>query len=191
MTYPIFELWAQQETGSTFTDPGELKMKTNQFAKKVRRRNLREYVAGILAIGIFMPATLFFAHIGDHIMALGTGLAVIGITFVLAMLYFFGSMEEPWPEDDCRSHLRGQLVRQRKALHGIPLWYLAPLAPGAIIVMFAGVSKQAASAGWQVAIMDSLVSILFFLAVFGAAWWLNWRAVRQLDRQIAEIDELA
>ena len=76
---------------------------------------------------------------------------------------------------------RRELVRQRDLLRSVWLWYIGPFIPG-IVVFGMGVRPRHGTTSWLNAVP--------FLSVFGVIMWLNYRAARGLDRQIAEIESL-
>ena len=83
---------------------------------------------------------------------------------------------------------RAELIRQREALATVPRWYLAPFVPG--ILIFMGGVSFAPDTGLP--LLDRLsqfgISLAIVSAVFAGVAWLNVRAVKQLDAEIAALD---
>ena len=94
-----------------------------------------------------------------------------------------------------------ELRHQRRLLHGVATWYLAPIgASWLIVVVTAGrAAARHAPPGFFAGLMGNPVTagfiILYFLVVtplcFWGAWFLNRRAVlRGIDPRIEELEKL-
>ncbi len=68
---------------------------------------------------------------------------------------------------------RRELVRQRDLLRSVWSWYLAPLAPGLLVI-----SRL------------KPITVAINATVFGGIWWLNQRGAARLTRQIEELDRM-
>ena len=191
MTDSFRNLWAAQAGGSTFTSPEEIAMKSDKFTRTVRRRNIREYIAGALVVTIFTAMAIFFITTGETLLAAASALNAVGGLVVMYGLYTRAGTVEPQPEQSCSVHLRAQLVRQRDALATVPRWYLAPLAPGVALLSIGFIELSSRTSGFRAALVDALPGIGLAIAIFAGVWWLNSRAASQLDREIADLDALA
>ena len=166
----------------------EVRAGSGLFRRKIVRRNLVEYVACVLVVVIFSVYTIV---IPQPLSRIGSGLVVLGTLVVAWQLH-----KRAWPlppevagEMSVYGHLRAQLARQRDALASIFWWYLFPLVPGLVLMMFGrsfeGISKDGASAlPWVV------LGTAFVVVVFYGIWWLNRKGARFLQAKIDEIDAL-
>jgi hypothetical protein len=83
---------------------------------------------------------------------------------------------------------RGELERQREALHTVWSWYLAPFVPG-MVVFLAGVSfTEANPAPLAARLAVFLAGAGLMAAVFAVIAWINGLAVKKIDTQIAALD---
>ena len=191
MTEPLSALWSGDAVDARFTDPAALERKRTEFERRVRRRNLIEYLAGGLVIPAFAGVAWLTAQMGEVVMTLGWMLAIAGVVVVLTALYHRAGNLPHRPEADCRSHLRAQLEHQRQALASVPRWYLAPLVPGVLLVLVGSVLPVARDAGWIAALIAFALPAVVVTAVFAGIAWLNRRAARALEAAIAALDALA
>ena len=191
MTDPLFDLWAAESADARFTERDALERKRTEFERRVRRRNLAEYLSGGLVIPVFAWFAWLTAQGGETILTLGWLFATAGMVVVLAALYRRAGNLPRQPETDCRSHLRTQLEHQRRALASVPRWYLAPLTPGIALVLVGSMFPLAREAGWGIALGGVAIPAAVVAAIFAGIAWLNRRAARALEREIAALDALA
>ena len=175
----------------------QLRAKGDAFERKIRRRNIREYVAGLIAmlyfgwISLFGPLPWTPAVIPPNLIRLGAGLIMLGIVIAMWQLHRRTSLLASPAESGLTSvldHQRRQLVRQRDALRDIFFWYLLPLVPGLVVMMLAplALSPEIGSSGWFV--VAAKVSILPL--VLAALWALSRIGARKLQKEIDAIDAL-
>lgn len=188
MTDKPFPFWTDQNATASFSDPGTCETRMTAFEKKVRRRNLIEYVAGGLVIAMFGVLAVIFAAAGEWLIV-ATALAIIlAAVFVVMKLHRDGSTLGRLPEQSCREHLRDQLIRQRDLLRGVPKWYVAPFIPG-LVGFYAVVSANiAAQRGWASAMEGMWVKLVLTMIVLIFVVWLNVHAAKKLDREIEALD---
>ncbi|RXZ66145.1 hypothetical protein [Pelagerythrobacter rhizovicinus] len=191
MTEPLLEQWAADAADARFTRSEELIRQRTRFERTVRRRNLIEYAAGGVTIPVFAWAGWLTARAGEAVLTLGWALGIVGMVVVLTSLYYRASNLPHRPESDCRSHLRAQLEHQRQALASVPRWYLGPLVPGAVLVLIGSMLPIAREAGWGIALAGMAVPAAVVAAIFIGIAWLNRRAARMLECEIAALDALA
>lgn len=191
MTDPLSDLWSGEAAEAHFTEPAALERKQTEFERRVRRRNLTEYLAGGLVIPVFAWIGWLTAQAGEAVLTLGWVLGIAGMVVVLTALRHRAGNLPHRPEADCRSHLRAQLEHQRKALASVPRWYLAPLVPGVAVVLVGSVLPVARDAGWVPALFAFALPALFVATIFAGIAWLNRRAARALEAEIAALDALA
>ncbi len=191
MTDSLLDRWAAEGADAHFTGPHELAHKRTEFERRIRRRNLIEYAAGGFVVPVFAWLAWQAARAGEMILTLGWLLGIAGMAVVLTSLYHRASNLPHRPETDCRSHLRSQLEHQRQALASVPRWYLAPLVPGVALVLVGSMLPIALNLGWGVALAGIAVPTAIVVAIFTGIAWLNRRAARFLENEIAELDALA
>lgn len=188
-----------QSTGGETTMPTieKLRAKGDAFERKIRRRNLREYAAGLIVLFCFGWITLFGplpwtpAVIPPNLIRLGAGLIMVGTVVAMWQLHRRTSPLTSSAVSGLTSvldHQRRQLVRQRDALSDIFFWYMLPLLPGLVVMMLAplALSPEIGSPGWFAVLAKvSIVPLLF-----AAVWVLNRVGARKLQKEIDAIDAL-
>ncbi len=190
---PLKAAWLSQPLEQIPMTALELTTAATGFERKVRRRNLLEYVAGAVVIPIVGGLALF-GHFG-WIMRAGFVLAILGVAFVLWQLHRQASPSRTPDSGTPESLLafqRAELVRQRDALKRVPVWYLLPLVPS-FIALDLGRWFQDHNSKLPLAedhgriIVGSVISALIFAIV----WLLNALVAAKLDRHIDRIDRLS
>jgi hypothetical protein len=177
----IRHVWQNQPVENTPMPLEEIRRKARQFEKRISRRNLREYIAGAAGIVIF---TVYLFIFPNPVARTGSALIIAGGLCVLFQLYKRatpGTLPEELGLTASLEFHRRELVRQRDLLRSVWLWYIGPFVPG-IVVFGMAVRPHHGTASWWNAGP--------FLCIFGVIMWLNYRAARGLDRQIAEIESL-
>lgn len=190
MTNDPRSFWTAEPVSAQFSDPAVVTLRATRFSRTVRRRNLIEGAAGVLVIGLFGAGTVAAASIGEWAFAGAGALVVAGTVFILWHLFRHGSNLARRPEDDCRSHLLGQLARQRDLLRRVPFWYLAPLLPGVSAVYGITAFKVAETQGWVTALGGVWQPFLATMAFFVFVGVLNLWAARRLSREIGAIEAI-
>ena len=179
----IRSVWQNQPLENTTMPLEEIRRKARQFEKRIRQRNLREYLGGVLGIAGF---TFYLFRFPDPVMRAGSILTIAGVLYVLTRLYKQAS-PGALPADLTLSASvefhRRELARQRDLLRSVWSWYIAPIVPG-LVIFSAGAASHSGSG-------RAFYLVLFLYAVvFGFIVWLNYRGSLRLDRQIAELDNL-
>lgn len=160
----------------------ELRSKSSTFKNRIRRRNLREFLASIIVVLVFgwflwsTPAIL--ERIAD-------ALLIAGSAFYAWRLWKRG-MPKSLPSDlgrtDSLQFYRGELQRQRDLLRTAWLWAIGPLIPGlALLFAYEIAAAPPAKRLSLIAIVAAAAAVLVFIG------WLNWRAAGRFDRRIAEL----
>lgn len=168
----------------------DVHLHAQRFQARVRRRNMIEYVAAAFVI-VFFAGTAVAAP--APVVQLGAALVVAAALYVCWQLYRMGraasrSELEAGAQSWAAFH-RAELVRQREALRTVWRWYLAPFVPG-YLVFLAGVSFTEANPAPLAARLGVFVAALALMAgAFAVIAWLNARAAKQLDAQIAALDQ--
>lgn len=184
----IIALWQSDQSQSQFTDDMSVTARKTRFERKVRRRNLIEYAAGGLGILLFLLAAVLMAQKGVFSVAAALAAAAIGIAVVLWNLHRRASWMKPDAGQDCRTYLRSQLARQAKALRSVPAWYIGPLLPG-VLGLYLAVTLEAIGKASFTDWLENL-GVPFFgtLAFFGLVIWINLRAAKAVEAEIAKLD---
>ena len=189
MTDDLKQIWQAEGAAETFTKPENLMDRSSTFERKIRRRNILEYAAGVLVLLASVPTCLMFAGMGEWLLAGSMGLMVPATLFVLWNLHRRASNLARRPEEDCRSHLSAQYRRQAEALRKVPLWYVAPFVPS-VLGVYGTVAIKAMGVRPAAEIIERIgLPLGARLAFFGFVIWLNLRAAKALQRQAEELEQ--
>lgn len=187
---PFKHAWQASAADAVLPTIEEARSGADRFFRQIRRRNGVEYAAGALVVLMF-GAIAAFAPIGP-VARLGAALVALGALVVVWQLHRRASAEAP-PEamamEPILTHQRAQFVRQRDALSRIGLWYLGPLVPGMVLMLFHSAFERGPAALLTLE-TGHWITVAVNIAVFGTVWWLNHKAARQLQHAIDEIDAL-
>jgi len=167
----------------------QLRAGSDRFYRLIRLRNRVEFGACILVVIVF---TAYAFLLPVETVRIGAATVVGGTLVVAWQLHRRASALVP-PEEALAAatlaHQRAQMVRQRDALGSVFFWYLLPLIPGMLLMMFGamiehgvGIARNFRWTEW--------VSLALAPAVFAGVWWLNRRAARKLQEGIDKIDAL-
>ncbi|MBT2134223.1 hypothetical protein KK137_07765 [Croceibacterium sp. LX-88] len=168
----------------------EVRAGADKFYRFVRRRNLIEYAACVVALVVFSVYIVVLPHVLQKI---GSVMIVAGTVFAAWQLHRRASAVPPENAGTMPILLfsRAQLVRQRDALRTIFWWYILPFLPGLFVIMLGGravrLSKtgETAAVGWQELVLLGIIG-----ASLGGLWWWNQKAAAKLQRHIDDIDAL-
>jgi hypothetical protein len=157
----------------------EIRHKASCFERRVRWRNMGEYVSAAVIIAIF-GAMAFSRHDWERVPPL---LLIAGTLW--SMLELSRRAPSSPPSGDgvsaCLDFYRRELERQRDALRSVFRWYLLPLVPGLIATIFISPRKPSLRT-----LLAAIVIALSLLVV----WALNQWTARKLDRKIEKVIEL-
>lgn len=160
-----------------------LRHRSGKFETRIRRRNVREYVASLLAASAF---GYFFVTTHALLFRVAYILFIAGLGWVAFQLHRKASprtMPSAMGASTSLEFFRSELERQRDAVKNVWPWYLAPLVPGFVILTAAYTRARPYPAGLASAVwLDGIVALLFFLV-----WKMNQRAARRLQRIIDEL----
>jgi uncharacterized membrane protein YfcA len=176
-------VWQNQRLEATQMSIDEIRSKARSFERKIRRRNLREYVAAALIAAAFG----FFAwHFPLPVMRVGFIAVAVGALCFAFELHRRGSSQTEPKDLGTTASLDfyiGQLERQRNLFDQSWKWMLW-LVPG-MIVLIAGAMTVAPIRN---------TGPFLVLAILWTATWL-WMMLRRNKRKALalqrEIDELA
>jgi hypothetical protein len=182
----IVGLWKSQPLSESELDMQLVIDQAQRFQRKVRVRNLTEYLAcgGLVVWGVAVP----LRSAAPPLMKAGIVLIALGALAVAAILRLRGhaARHEPplaAPTREALSWHRSELIRQRNLLRAAPLWYLGPFLPG-VATTLVGAWLAAPGQGLPVALTAALVAL-----VFAAVALLNRRASSKLDEQIEKLGQ--
>jgi hypothetical protein len=188
-TDPVKQSWQSSVTDPVVPPIDQLRAGAMQFYRKVRRRNLIEYLACVFVVVIFSAYAVVLPLAPVRA---GAALVVIGTLFIAWQLHHRASAIPPERagSSSILAFQRAQLVRQRDALASIFWWYLLPLIPGVLLMMF-GPLIASGPAALQHSKASVWVTMALSVVIFGSVWWLNRRGARQLQKLIDDLDAMA
>jgi hypothetical protein len=187
-------LWQSQSQESASFSAEELRRAATKLARRVFRRNLREYAAAAIVVA----ANVYYIYLFHTVfLRLGAGLIIVGILFVVMYLAKKGSaktMEGDMERMSCVEFHRSELVRQRDLLLSVWKWYLLPLVPGLAVFILG--EYQAARAEPEFHSHAGLVTLrfgiysAFCVVLFYVVGRLNRSAAGKLQKRIDSLDAL-
>lgn len=164
----------------------EIHRRAGKFERKIRWRNIREYVASLIAVALFV---YFFTTSHDVLSRVTFGLFIAAMLWIVISLHWKGSAKKLPHGVDTSTGLRlyrTELERQREVVRGVWWWYLAPLVPGFVVYTIGYAIKFRHPAAWLgLALMDLIVAGMFYVI-----WRMNMRAARCLDKMIGELNSV-
>ena len=153
---------------------------TQEFERRIRQRNRREILAGVLVI-LGVGAGVWR---GPNLMTrVGCALVMAGALFIIYRIRT-RAMPSSIPLDTPQAHAvaayRRELQVQRDLLRTVTSWYLLPLLPGAAVLMLGQALALAQPA-------PALRVFVFFLLFCVLTRQLNQRGARRLQDKIDEL----
>ena len=161
----------------------ELRAKATKFQRRIRRRNLREYAASLLVIGLF---SWYCWKVPNPVERLGFALVVAGAIYYAWHLWKWGAprfLPSDLGRADCLEFYRGELKRQRDLLRSVWWWAIGPIIPGLAVGFFYGIVTGPAAVR-----LHQIVGAAVAAGIIVCIGWLNQRAAHHLDGRIAELD---
>ena len=186
---PEFEpqtLWQSQPTENDPMTVAAIHEKARLFQTRIRRRNLREYIACVAAIALFIPA--LFTR-GSWMMQAGGGVTIAAIVFVAWQLHRRGSAAPlPVSGEALIDFHRRELIRQRDAARSVAIWYLGPFVPGMALMILgrwfqAHAPHRSVGADHLVIVLSCVIMALILLVV----WLFNQWGAERLQKRIDEL----
>ncbi|WP_437902666.1 hypothetical protein WME95_29315 [Sorangium sp. So ce327] len=196
MTDELQRLWQSAPPDKEKIDMEALKTRGSKLRRTVRARNALESAAAIAALYALGAQAYAALAAGDHLSALGAALLMAGLLVVIGVLWKRGSNLRPpaldAPTSEQLAFLRRALARQRDLLRAVPRWYLGPLVPGLVVLLVTAALRFPLGEGIPHATLARAALLAGHLAlvalVFGGIAWLNARAARKLDAELAALD---
>ena len=184
---PLQQLWTQQKQENFTMSLAEIQSRATRFQSRIRRRNLTEYAAAALVIGVF---GWMAALIPQPVVKAGAVLIILGALYVCWKLHTLGGAASV-PADHAASLAdfhRNELVRQRSALATVWRWYLAPFVPGMVVFVGGVAFMPELTMPLTERLSLFAASAVPIAAIFALIAWLNARAVKTLDAEIKALD---
>lgn len=180
----VQKLWQSQPVEVTRMPLEELRRRAGKFERRIRNRNIREYVAALIAVAL-LGYFCFTSH--DIVSRVTFALFIAAMLWIVVALHRMGSAKRtPLNLDTLTTQqfYRAELKRQLAVVKNVWWWYLAPIVPGCIACSVSYAMKPHHSAAWAgLAFMNAL-----FVVSFYAVWKLNMRAARCLERMINDLE---
>ena len=179
-SHDVKTIWQNQQTQGTTVTLEDIRNRAAKFQKRIRNRNLREYIASVVVIAAFG----FVAwHMQGWLIRLG-GVTIIAATlFVMWQIHRRGRADAV-PDDATAGALlafhRAQLVRQRDAVRSVWLWYLLPFVPGMTLLSLGRyfqnhVPGRTLAQDHAIIIFSGVVMVLIFLIILLLNLWVAAR----------------
>ena len=185
---PLRDLWTSDQ-GEKFTmSVSELTAKSNHFHARIKWRNITEYIAAALVIGVF-GWIAFLVPVWS--IKIGSILIVAAALYISWKLHEIGGASNPSDlitGQSLASHHRDALVRQRDALRSVWRWYLLPFAPGTLVFTLGTALETATQIPLGAALSSGGISLGVIAAVFYGVHALNAHAAKKLDAEIDLLD---
>jgi len=131
---PIQTLWQTQSKEIEAMQLEQIVVKARAFQAKVRRRQLREYVAAAFGIVVFAIYAYVFP---GWMIKTGSVLCILGMVNIVWQRHYRTATRR-LPEAPAAALVdfhRSELVRHRDAVGGSWLWEIAPMLPGAALIL--------------------------------------------------------
>ena len=148
------------------------------FVRNVKARNRRETITCLLVLPIFV---LIAVMVPVTVLRYAQLLLFLGVIVILMMLRLLAPLRgdlAQYPSDNIQ-YWRDEILRQAKLLRLAPAWYLLPVVPGFILVLW--FLHMVPGKSW-------IGHALFIGFVFGLVIWLNFRAAKKLEKEARALD---
>lgn len=177
------QLWLSQPAEGSAMALDEIRERVGKLETRVARRNVREYAAALLVIGVVAVVSWRESNV---VVVIGGLLMALGTLFIVYHLHRWGSVRTV-PADlalkDCLAFHRAELLRQRDLLHNVWWWYLLPMIPGPALIT---IGRAVERPDRRFALM---VYALVVVVGFAVAGGLNQRGARKIQQLIDELDK--
>lgn len=180
---PAQKLWQDQPVEGITMSAEIIRKRAAKFERKILWRNVREYVAAVIAAALLG----YYLVTAQSVLArISFGLFIAGLAWMVVQLHRKGSVRSMPAGVSTLTSLqfyRAELERQREAVNTVWSWYLAPLIPGLLVYTVWSVIRSPRPTAWAgLALMDAVIAGLFYVV-----WKMNVRAARCLQRMIDEL----
>lgn len=186
---PIRTLWRGQAADDYVMPVEEVRRKAGAFQSRIRTRNITEYAASIFVLiafgGIALTVPDWGVRAGAALIMLAT-LYVVWKLHTMARAAWAGQIDAALSLTDFH---KGELLRQRAALSTVWRWYLMPFVPGMVVFLSAVSFSPDNPAPLALKMAVFLFSLGIVTALFAGIAWLNRRAVKALEAEIAAFED--
>jgi hypothetical protein len=183
---PLQSLWTKQQQEPFVMSLTDIHARAQRFQTRIRWRNWIEYGAGALVIFAFTNVALATPDWGIRASVV---LIILGICYISWKLATVAGAAR---KDDAVSWAdfhRAELVRQHRALSTVWSWYLAPLAPGALVFILAtAFSPAEGDIPLFARVLIAIVASAWVAAVFCGVAYLNKKGAQKLQADIDALD---
>jgi hypothetical protein len=179
------EIWQCQPVEGIKMSTEEIRRQATKFERKIRWRNVREYVAAAIAAAMFVS---FLIKSHDVLFQVACAMLIAGLAYMAYQLHRRTSPRSMPAELGATNSLqfhRTELERQLDFINHIWRWYLGPLVPGLLAF-----SLATAMADHHNLVRIALVN-LFFAFCLILVWRLNVYAAHCLQNRIDELAKAA
>ena len=186
-------LWQGTPAPTPVPDVSRLLGRERAFRRSIALRNATEHTAAALVVVTFVRMGI--AAEGATLVRLACALIAAGAVFVSWKIWIDGrNLPKPDAAATTAAHLahhRAALERQIALLGTVPRWYLAPFAPG-LALFLVGVALESplssAPPSVQATVVGGMAGVCTL--VFAAVAWLNRRATRKLQAELAALSDV-
>jgi hypothetical protein len=182
-TNRVQEIWQCQPVEGIKMSVEEIRKRATRFEKKIFWRNVREYVAGAIAIVLLGYYIAVSRNLLDRS---AFALLIAGMVYVMYQLHRRGaakSMPASAAVGPSLEFYRSELKRQRDLTSTVWSWYLGPFVPGMVASVIASAAHD-----WHprhLAVLTLCYGLIAAFFVF--VWRLNARGARCLERMIDDL----
>jgi hypothetical protein len=174
-------LWKSQPAGEGRMSIDDIRNRARAMEGTIRRRNLREYIAGVIVLVAFG----FVAWTdSSSVVRIGAALIIVALLYVVHQMRTRGRVQ-PMPASlglmDCIAFHRNELERQRDLLQSIWSWYLLPFVPGMLVILIGRAIQRPERRAFVA------VSAVGVAAAFFVVGWINARVAKRIQRRIDEL----
>lgn len=183
------DLWQQQPVEYDAMTLEHIRGKATAFQKKIRRRNLVEYVAmGLVMLG-FSPLLL---RTEAWMMQVGGALMILATLYIGWQLHRRGSARTA-PESGAAlaDFHRSELVRQHQAIRSAGVWYIAPTIPGMVMITL-GRWFQHHAPGRTLEVDRTIIALCTIIVALAllVTWLIQRLGAHRLQKEIDDLDAL-
>ena len=183
-------LWRKQPSEETVVTLDNIRDRAEKFQSRVRRRNMREYLAALVVVVVFGFYIWIFP---GWMIKTGSALSIVAALFVVWQLHK-RSAPQALPANSGMPLVafhREELIRQRDALRSVATWYLAPFIPGCVLIVLGRYFQFHApgrTMAWDHQII--VLTVVVMALIFGIVWLLNAWGAERVQRKIDQLDGL-
>lgn len=160
--------------------------RAERFQRRIRWRNAIEHMAGVIVVFAFSAIALATPDWGIRA---GVALIIAGVAYISWQLMKRGGAATKPDGQTWVAFHRAEMVRQHQALSSVWSWYLAPLLPGILVFILATAFSRVDNdlpLPARLAVLG--MAIVWISIVFGGVGYINARAAKKLEAEIAALD---